>query len=99
MLYDYQCHLAQCDSEGVQPRPLTPEQVAALLLLLEHPPAFEEPVLIALFEQHVGHDVRSQALKHAFLQSIVEGSPRCNLIGPATAQRMLEAKTERAAHG
>ena len=53
MLESYREHVAERAAQGIPPKPLNPEQVAALVELLQSPPAGEEAFLLELITERV----------------------------------------------
>ena len=53
MLEAYRKHVEERAAEGVPPKPLDPEQTAALVELLKNPPAGEEDFLLDLLTNRV----------------------------------------------
>ena len=75
MLEAYRAHVAERAAEKIPPKPLDAEQVAALVELLEAPPAGEEAFLLDLISHRVPPGVDEAAyVKAAFLSCIVKAS-------------------------
>lgn len=53
MLEAYRQHVEERAAEGVPPKPLNAEQVAALIELLKNPPAGEEEFILNLITNRV----------------------------------------------
>ncbi len=53
MLEAYREHVAERAAQDIPPKPLNPEQVAALVELLKNPPAGEETFLLDLITDRV----------------------------------------------
>ena len=65
MLEAYRQHVEERAAEGVPPKPLTAEQVAALIELLKAPPAGEEEFILDLITNRVPPGVDEAAFfKH-----------------------------------
>ncbi|MEO1867130.1 MAG: hypothetical protein ABGX69_02965, partial [Methylococcales bacterium] len=53
MLDDYRQHVEERLEQGIVPQPLSAEQVAGLVKLIENPPVNEEGFLVDLLENRV----------------------------------------------
>ncbi|WP_341937097.1 bifunctional aconitate hydratase 2/2-methylisocitrate dehydratase [Marinimicrobium sp. C2-29] len=90
MLEAYRNHVAERAAEGVPPKPLNAEQVAALVDLLKNPPAGEEETLVELISHRVPAGVDEAAyVKAAFLSAIVKGEAESPLIDTELAVKLL----------
>ena len=68
MLDAYREHVAERAAQNIPPAPLSPEQVAALVELIQAPPAGEESFLIELLTERVPPGVDEAAyVKAGFL--------------------------------
>ena len=90
MLEAYREHVAQRASQNIPPKPLNAEQVAALLDLLQAPPAGEEEYLLDLITNRVPPGVDEAAyVKAGFLSAIAKGEAECGLIDRGMAIDLL----------
>ena len=90
MLEAYREHVAQRASQNIPPKPLNAEQVAALLDLLQAPPAGEEEYLLDLITNRVPPGVDEAAyVKAGFLSAIAKGETECGLIDRSMAIDLL----------
>ncbi|MBR9870188.1 MAG: bifunctional aconitate hydratase 2/2-methylisocitrate dehydratase [Gammaproteobacteria bacterium] len=90
MLEAYREHVAERAALGIPPKPLNPEQTAALVDLLKNPPAGEEATLVDLLENRVPPGVDEAAyVKAAFLTAIVKGEATSPLIDNKKAVQLL----------
>ena len=90
MLESYREHVAERAAQGIPPKPLNPEQVAALVELLQSPPAGEEAFLLELITERVPPGVDEAAyVKAAFLSAIAKGETECSLISREEAVVLL----------
>ncbi|MFV8571280.1 bifunctional aconitate hydratase 2/2-methylisocitrate dehydratase [Marinobacter sp. SBS5] len=90
MLEAYREHVAERAALGIPPKPLNPEQTAALVDLLKNPPAGEEATLVDLLENRVPPGVDEAAyVKAAFLTAIVKGEAASPLIDSKKAVQLL----------
>ena len=90
MLEAYRKHVEERATEGVPPKPLNSEQVAALVELLKNPPAGEEQVLVDLLTHRVPPGVDEAAyVKAGFLSAIVRGEAKSPLIDKKKAIELL----------
>lgn len=90
MLEAYRKHVAERASEGVVPRPLDAEQVAALVELVKNPPQGEEEVLLDLLENRIPPGVDEAAyVKAGFLTAITKGEVESPLVSKAKATELL----------
>lgn len=90
VLEAYREHVAERAALGIPPKPLNPEQTAALVDLLKTPPAGEEATLVDLLENRVPPGVDEAAyVKAAFLTAIVKGEAASPLIDSKKAVQLL----------
>ena len=90
MLEAYREHVAERASLGIPPKPLSAEQVAELVELLQSPPAGEEDFLLDLIANRVPPGVDEAAyVKAGFLCAIAKSESSCPLIDAAAAVELL----------
>ncbi|MEX0942790.1 MAG: bifunctional aconitate hydratase 2/2-methylisocitrate dehydratase [Pseudomonadales bacterium] len=90
MLEAYRKHVAERAAEGIDPRPLTAEQVNDLTELLKAPPAGEGSFLLDLIKNRVPAGVDDAAyVKAAFLTAVAKGEAASPLIDQALATELL----------
>ncbi len=90
MLEAYREHVAERAAQGIPPKPLNPEQTAALVELLKNPPAGEEDTLVDLLENRVPPGVDEAAyVKAGFLSAIVKGEASSPLLDKKKAVDLL----------
>lgn len=90
MLEAYRKHVAERASEGVVPRPLNAEQVAALVELVKNPPRGEEEIILDLLENRIPPGVDEAAyVKAGFLTAITKGEVESPLVSKAKATELL----------
>lgn len=90
MLEDYRKHVEERAAEGIPPKPLNPEQVAALVELLKNPPAGEAEYLLELISERVPPGVDEAAyVKAGFLSALAKGEETCDLISADAAVQLL----------
>ncbi len=90
MLEAYREHAAERAALGIPPKPLDPEQVAALVELLKTPPAGEEQTLLELISDRVPPGVDEAAyVKAGFLTALIKGEATCPLISRLDAVKLL----------
>lgn len=90
MLEAYRKHVAERASEGVVPRPLNAEQVAALVELVKNPPRGEEEIILDLLENRIPPGVDEAAyVKAGFLTAITKGEVESPLVSKAEATELL----------
>ena len=90
MLEAYRQHVAERANQNIPPKPLSAEQVAALVELLKNPPAGEETELLDLISHRVPPGVDEAAyVKAGFLSAIAKGEVACPLIERALAVQLL----------
>ena len=90
MLDAYREHVAERAAKNIPPAPLSPEQVAELVELIQAPPAGEESFLIELLTERVPPGVDEAAyVKAGFLSSIAQAETACALIDREQAVALL----------
>ena len=90
MLEAYRAHVAERAAQGIPPKPLTADQVSALVSLLKSPPAGEEAFLVDLLENRIPPGVDEAAyVKAAFLAAVASGETLSPLVTPAHAIELL----------
>ncbi|GGP24350.1 bifunctional aconitate hydratase 2/2-methylisocitrate dehydratase [Silvimonas amylolytica] len=90
MLEAYRQHVAERAALGIPPLPLTAQQTADLVALLQNPPAGEEEFLVDLITHRVPPGVDDAAkVKAAFLAAVAQGKDSCSLISRAKAVELL----------
>ncbi|GGB90556.1 aconitate hydratase B [Marinobacterium zhoushanense] len=90
MLEAYRKHVEERAAEGVPPKPLDPEQTAALIELLKNPPAGEEEFLLELLINRVPAGVDQAAyVKAGFLAAIAKGEASSPLVDKVKAVELL----------
>ncbi|MET4160456.1 aconitate hydratase 2/2-methylisocitrate dehydratase [Marinobacterium sp. MBR-111] len=90
VLEAYRKHVEERAAEGVPPKPLDPEQTAALVELLKNPPAGEEEFLLDLITNRVPAGVDQAAyVKAGFLAAIAKGEATSPLIDKVKAVELL----------
>ncbi|PWV82831.1 bifunctional aconitate hydratase 2/2-methylisocitrate dehydratase [Halomonas sp. A11-A] len=90
MLEAYRQHVEERATEGVPPKPLNAEQVAALVELLKAPPAGEEEFVLDLITNRVPPGVDEAAyVKAGFLTAIAKGEAESPLIDKVHAVKLL----------
>lgn len=90
MLEAYRKHVAERAAEGIVPKPLDAEQVAALVELLKTPPEGEEDFILDLFENRIPPGVDEAAyVKAGFLAALTKGEVSSPLISPEKAAKLL----------
>ncbi|CAM3406945.1 bifunctional aconitate hydratase 2/2-methylisocitrate dehydratase [Halomonas lysinitropha] len=90
MLEAYRHHVEERAAEGVPPKPLNAEQVAALVELLKNPPAGEEEFVLDLLTHRVPPGVDEAAyVKAGFLTAIAKGEAESPLIDRIHAVKLL----------
>ncbi|GGP19034.1 bifunctional aconitate hydratase 2/2-methylisocitrate dehydratase [Silvimonas iriomotensis] len=90
MLEAYRQHVAERAALGIPPLPLTAQQTADLVALLQNPPAGEEAFLVDLITHRVPPGVDDAAkVKAAFLAAVAQGKDSCALISRAKAVELL----------
>ncbi|MBV1786564.1 bifunctional aconitate hydratase 2/2-methylisocitrate dehydratase [Marinobacterium sp. D7] len=90
MLEAYRKHVEERAAEGVPPKPLDPEQTAALIELLKNPPAGEEEFLLDLLANRIPAGVDQAAyVKAGFLAAIAKGEASSPLVDKVKAVELL----------
>ncbi|MDH2435823.1 bifunctional aconitate hydratase 2/2-methylisocitrate dehydratase [Pokkaliibacter sp. MBI-7] len=90
MLEAYRKHVEERAALGIPPKPLDPEQTAALVDLLKNPPAGEEDYLLDLITNRVPAGVDQAAyVKAGFLAAITKGEASSPLIDKVHATKLL----------
>ena len=90
MLEQYRQHVAERAAEGIVPKPLDAEQVAALVELLKNPPSGEEAFLLELLEQRIPAGVDEAAyVKAGFLAAVAKGETRSPVVSAEKATELL----------
>ena len=90
MLEAYRQHVAERAAQGIPPLPLTAQQTADLVALLQNPPAGEAAFLVDLITYRVPPGVDDAAkVKAAFLAAVAQGKESCALISRAKAVELL----------
>ena len=90
MLDSYRQHVAERAAQGVAPKPLNAEQVAALVELLKNPPAAEAEFLLSLLADRVPPGVDEAAyVKAGFLAAIAKGEATSPVLSAERAVELL----------
>src|SRR5690554_3984391 len=90
MLEEYREQVAQRAAEGVVPKPLNAEQVAALVELIKQPPAGEEAFLLDLLANRVPAGVDEAAyVKAGFLAAVAKDEASSPILGAERATELL----------
>ncbi|MCZ6501376.1 MAG: bifunctional aconitate hydratase 2/2-methylisocitrate dehydratase [Gammaproteobacteria bacterium] len=90
MLEAYRLHATERANEGIDPLPLSAEQVNDLLELLKEPPAGEEEFLLDLISNRVPAGVDDAAyVKAAFLTAVAKGETASPLLDRNRATTLL----------
>jgi len=90
VLEAYRKHVEERAAEGVVPKPLDAEQVAALIELVKAPPAGEEELVLDLLVNRVPPGVDEAAyVKAGFLTAIANGEARSPILDPKRATELL----------
>jgi aconitate hydratase 2 / 2-methylisocitrate dehydratase len=90
VLEAYRQHVEERAAEGVPPKPLNAEQVAALVELLKNPPAGEEEFILELLTNRVPPGVDEAAyVKAGFLTAIAKGEAQSPLVDKVHAVKLL----------
>lgn len=88
MLEDYRKHVAERAAEGIVPKPLDANQMAALVGQLKNPPKGEEHFLIDLLTNRVPPGVDEAAyVKAGFLAAVAKGEAKSPLL---TSEKAIE---------
>ncbi|WP_097509969.1 bifunctional aconitate hydratase 2/2-methylisocitrate dehydratase [Escherichia coli] len=90
MLEEYRKHVAERAAEGIAPKPLDANQMAALVELLKNPPAGEEEFLLDLLTNRVPPGVDEAAyVKAGFLAAVAKDEAKSPLLTPEKAIELL----------
>ena len=90
MLENYRQHVTERAAQGIAPKPLSAEQVAALVELLKNPPAGEEAFLLELLADRVPPGVDEAAyVKAGFLAALTKGQVSSPVISAEKATELL----------
>lgn len=90
VLEAYRRHEAERAAQNIPPKPLSAEQVAGLVALLEKPPAGEESTLLDLLENRVPPGVDEAAyVKAGFLSAVAKGEASNTLVSRERAIELL----------
>jgi len=90
VLEEYRKHVAERAAEGIAPKPLDANQMAALVELLKNPPAGEEEFLLDLLTNRVPPGVDEAAyVKAGFLAAVAKGEAKSPLLTPEKAIELL----------
>ncbi|PSW05892.1 bifunctional aconitate hydratase 2/2-methylisocitrate dehydratase [Photobacterium rosenbergii] len=90
MLEAYRKHVEERAAEGIVPKPLDAEQVAALVELLKTPPAGEEAFLLDLLENRIPPGVDEAAyVKAGFLAALTTGEAQSPIVSKEKAAELL----------
>ena len=90
MLDAYREHVAERAAQNIPPKPLSAEQTAGLVELLENPPAGEEEFLLNLITTRIPPGVDEAAyVKAGFLSAVIKGEAKSPLIDRSQAVSLL----------
>lgn len=90
MLEAYRKHVEERAAEGIVPKPLDAEQVAALVELLKTPPVGEEAFLLDLLENRIPPGVDEAAyVKAGFLAALTTGEAQSPIVSKEKAAELL----------
>jgi aconitate hydratase 2/2-methylisocitrate dehydratase len=90
VLEAYRKHVEERASEGVVPKPLDAEQVAALIELVKNPPQGEEEFILDLLENRIPPGVDEAAyVKAGFLTAVAKGEVTSPLVSKEKATELL----------
>ena len=90
MLEQYRKHVADRAAEGIVPKPLDAEQVAALVELIKQPPTGEEAFVLDLLANRVPAGVDEAAyVKAGFLAAVAKGEVSSPILDAARATELL----------
>lgn len=90
MLEAYRKHVTERAEQGIVPKPLDAEQVAALVELLKSPPKGEDEFLLDLLSNRVPAGVDEAAyVKAGFLSAIAKGEATSPIIDKVLATKLL----------
>jgi aconitate hydratase 2/2-methylisocitrate dehydratase len=90
MLEQYRKHVEERAAEGVVPKPIDAEQMAALVELIKQPPAGEEEFILNLLANRVPAGVDEAAyIKAGFLAAVAKGEVKSPILTAADATELL----------
>jgi aconitate hydratase 2/2-methylisocitrate dehydratase len=90
MLQAYRQHAAERAALGIPPLPLSAQQVAQVIELIQNPPAGEEAFLLDLITHRVPPGVDDAAkVKASFLAAVAHGDLKVGLVSKAKATELL----------
>ncbi|NUP84868.1 MAG: bifunctional aconitate hydratase 2/2-methylisocitrate dehydratase [Burkholderiaceae bacterium] len=90
MLQAYRQHAAERAALGIPPLPLTAQQVAQVIELIQDPPAGEEAFLLDLITHRVPPGVDDAAkVKASFLAAVAHGDLKVGLVSKSKATELL----------
>ena len=90
MLEQYRKHVAERAAEGIVPKPLDAEQVAALVELIKQPPSGEQEFILDLLANRVPAGVDEAAyVKAGFLAAVAKGEVSSPILDAARATELL----------
>jgi len=90
MLDEYRQHVEERLKQGIVPQPLSAEQVAGLVKLIENPPTDEAVFLLDLLENRVPAGVDEAAyVKAGFLAAIAKGESQSPILSAERAVELL----------
>jgi aconitate hydratase 2/2-methylisocitrate dehydratase len=90
MLENYRKHVEERAADGVVPKPLNAEQMAALVELIKQPPAGEEEFILDLLANRVPAGVDEAAyIKAGFLAAIAKSEANSPILNAADATELL----------
>jgi aconitate hydratase 2/2-methylisocitrate dehydratase len=90
VLAEYKKHVAERAEQGIDPLPLSAEQVNDLVELLKSPPAGEEALILDLLSNRVPAGVDDAAyVKAAFLSSVAKGEASSPIVDKNLATQLL----------
>jgi len=90
VLESYRQHVAERAAQGVAPKPLNAEQVAALVDLIKNPPAGEESLLLDLLANRIPPGVDEAAyVKAGFLAAVTKGEAVSPILSAQSAVELL----------
>lgn len=90
MLEQYRQQVAERAAEGIPPKPLDAEQVAALVELIKSPPEGEQEFILDLLTNRIPAGVDEAAyVKAGFLNAIAKGEISSPILTPSRATELL----------
>jgi aconitate hydratase 2/2-methylisocitrate dehydratase len=90
MLEQYRKHIEERAAEGIVPKPISAEQMAALVELIKQPPAGEEGFVLNLLANRVPAGVDEAAyIKASFLSAIANSSENSPILTASDATELL----------